>query len=835
MRYISVFLLILFLLVGSLTAQEGTETLTIEGLNDTVEIFWDDWGVPHIYASNTYDLAFAQGYVHTMDRWWQMEFSRHIAAGRVQELTGYNPSLMGTDLYLRTLGIYETARMEYETIYDEASLVVMEAFADGVNAYLNSHEPNELALEYRLLGIIGVQPEIYPWTPVDSIAWGKIMALQLGGNMDIEEVLASVSSILTPEMIADYLPEYPFGIKPSILLEEDLPITQAPLAAAPSGDTAGIRGVETTFIGGFDAEAASNLPFGDGMGIGSNNWVASGDVTETGLPLMANDMHLSIQMPSIWYEIGLHCAPVSEECPYNVVGFAFSPTPLVTAGHNDSISWAFTNVGPDTQDLYQIRVNPENDLQYEWDGEWRDMTVREETLNFGDGTEPIHFQVRMTHFGPIVNDTLDGFNNESPMALRWTSLEPGQLFMALIKLNAAQNWEEFRAALTYWDAPSQNVIYADVEGNIGYQMPGRIPVRVAGHTGQYPVPGWTSDYEWLGYIPFDYLPRIYNPERGWIATANQRVVPPAYYDYLREELGGEFGEDANFTNHLETAYGYRGNRINTLLEELQPHTIETFMQIHGDNFDGSAAEIVPFLADVEIEDATLAEVRDWLLEWDYFMNMDSPQAALYGYFWSRLVANLYNDQFGDTHRASGGNNEWWSVYQLLQEPENVWWDDINTDDITETPQDILLISLQEAYELAVEALGEDYTAWRWGAIHTTTFVSNPIGASGMAALENQVNRGPVETGGTGSAVNATSWRPGAMDFTVRAGPSERVIYDLSDWSNSRSMHTTGESGHPSSPHYDDMIDPWRNIEYRIMLWTREQVEAAAVRELILAP
>ncbi len=833
MRFTTIFLCILFVFIGSVVAQEE-ESLTLEGLNDTVEIFWDDWGVPHIYASNVYDLAFAQGYIQAMDRWWQMEFSRHIAAGRLQELTGYNPSLMGTDVYLRTLGIYETARLEYETNYSQHSLFIIEAFADGVNAYISSHTPNELALEYRLLSIIGVEPEIYPWTPVDSIAWGKVMALQLGGNMDVEELLSSILTVITPEMLQDYLPEYPYDSKPSILLPEDLPITQAPLTSRQV-DTVGIRGLDITPIGGYDPELAANyMPFGDGIGIGSNNWVASGEITETGLPLMANDMHLGIQMPSIWYEIGLHCTPVSEDCPYNVVGFAFSSSPLIVAGHNDRISWAFTNVGPDTQDLYQIRVNPDNDLQYEWDGEWRDMTVREETIRFGDDTDPITFQVRITHLGPIINDTLEGFNNDNPLALRWTSLEPGELFTALIQMNAAQNWQEFREALTYWDAPSQNIIYADVDGNIGYQMPGRIPIRAPGHTGQLPVPGWTSEYEWRGYIPFDYLPRIFNPERGWIASANQRVVPPAYYDYLQQELGDEFGADSNFTIHLETAYGYRGNRINTLLEDLKPHSIQTFMQMHGDNYDGSAAEILPYLADLTIEDAELATIRDWLLTWDYHMDMDSAQAVLYAHFWSRLANNIFNDQFQGVYRASGTNNELWAVYQLLQEPDNIWWDNIETDDI-ETPQDILLQSLQEAYDYAVETLGEDYTAWRWGAIHTTTFVSNPIGASGMTALEQQVNRGPVETAGTNNAINATSWRIGALDFSVRAGPSERVIYDLSDWSNSRSIHTTGQSGHPSNPHYDDMIDPWRNIEYRIMLWTREQVEAAAVRKLTLTP
>ncbi|MFW5691612.1 MAG: penicillin acylase family protein, partial [Chloroflexota bacterium] len=283
------------------------------------------------------------------------------------------------------------------------------------------------------------------------------------------------------------------------------------------------------------------------------------------------------------------------------------------------------------------------------------------------------------------------------------------------------------------------------------------------------------------------------------------------------------------------AYGYRGDRINTLLEELQPHSVDSFRQMHGDNYDGSAAELVPFFAELNIEDATLADMRDWLLEWDYHMNIDSPQAAFWANVWVALAANIYNDQLEGFSSASGGNNEYWATYLLMQEPENRWWDDVTTADVTETRDDILLESLAAGYTAAVNALGEDRDTWRWGALHTTTFISNPLGLSGVAVFENQVNRGPAETGGTNIAVNATSWDPGNGDFTVGAGPSERVIYDLSNWDNSVSIHTTGQSGHPASEHYDDMIDPWRFVEYRAMPFSREAVEAAAVDRLVLNP
>jgi penicillin G amidase len=559
------------------------------------------------------------------------------------------------------------------------------------------------------------------------------------------------------------------------------------------------------------------------------------------LPLLANDMHLGIQMPSIWYEIALHCRPASEDCPFEVAGFTFSPVPGVVAGHNANIAWAHTNTGPDTQDLYRIRVNPDDDLQYEWNGDWRNMTVREETLNFGDGSEPMSFQIRVTHLGPIINDNqldddgnLLGFNNEDPLALRWTAFEPGTILNAVLLLNKAADWDEFRQALEYWDTPSQNIVYADIEGNIGYQVPGKIPIRAAGHNGLLPVPGWTDEHDWLGYIPYDYLPRLHNPERGYIATANQAVVPLEYYDWLASELGDEFGEDSNFDISRIWAYGYRGARINQLLEDLAPHDTATLTEIHADNFNGSAAELLPLIAEIEINDSELEEILDWLLNWDYHMDMDSPQAALYANFWARLVSNIFNPQFGEAHTASGDNNELRAVYLLMQIPDHAWWNDPGTDQV-ETRDDIIVRSLREGYDAAVEALGSNRDDWRWGALHTATFVSNPLGLSGIDLIEGMVNRGPVETGGTNNAINATGWSVGAGNFAVRSLPSERVIYDLSDWGNSLSIHTTGQSGHPFSQHYDDMIDAWRNAEYRPMLWTREQVEAGVVNSLILTP
>ncbi|MCA9891229.1 MAG: penicillin acylase family protein, partial [Anaerolineae bacterium] len=394
-----------------------------------------------------------------------------------------------------------------------------------------------------------------------------------------------------------------------------------------------------------------------------------------------------------WYEVGLHCQPVTVECPFNVVGLTFSPAPTVVLGHNDNIGWGVTNVGWDTQDLYMLEINPDDPLQYRWNGEWRDMTVREEEIRFGDSEETVTIQVRETHLGPIITDNdvdddgnVSGFNNDEAMALHWTSYETGTIVSSLFALNQASNWDEFRDALRMWDAPSQNFVYADVEGNIGYQTPGRIPVRAAGHTGMLPVDGTTDENEWLGYLPFDYLPSVLNPDRNYIATANQALVPMDYYDQLAQELGDQFGEDANYVFGYRWAQGYRAERIVEMLQASDSHDFDTYQAIHGDNKLIFAEEIAPYVADVTFEDDTLTEARDWMLNWDYQMHMNSPQAALFAQFYVALADDLYNDQLGDV--ANANNRQMWATTLLMADPENVWWDDINTPE-TETRDDII--------------------------------------------------------------------------------------------------------------------------------------------------
>lgn len=806
----------------------------VPGLEDTATIRRDEWGVAHIYASSMHDLLFAQGYVQAQDRWWQMEFFRATGDGRLQELTGRNDDLMGNDAFIRTIGWRQAAERDIAEIFTDEDKSRLQAFTDGVNAYINGKDGGDLALDYSLLGVNGVTIPVRPWTMGDTVVWQKVMAWDLSNSMyDINR--AGLIDELGEDLYEGIEPPYPFDRNPTIVHPDNAEPTEASLASSGQTESvAGFADADLTFAG--NLTAGMRFAFGQGEGLGSNNWVVSGDLTESGKPLLANDPHLGIQMPSIWYEIGLHCRPRTDTCPMDVQGFTFGAFPGVVIGHNDRIAWGFTNVAPDVMDLYALKVNPDNPLQYEWDGEWRDMTVRDEVIRFGDSDETVTIQVRETHLGPVINDNRlgddglpGGFNAENPMALRWAALDPTRTVMAIFGLNTAQNWEEFRTAASDFHAPSQNLVYADIDGNIGYQTPGLIPIRPASVSGLVPVDGSISENEWLGYIPFDLLPRVLNPEHGYIHSANEALVPLEYYDWLAEQLADEYGEDINVVINTDWDDGYRGRRIVDRLSSEAPFNVGKFEDLQADNIFLPALEVMPQLEALEFEDAAVADARDWLLSWDGSMHMNSPQAALFGQFWTQLTQAIFSDQSPD---AAGGQ---WAVTRLMELPDDAWWDDVSTADVTETRDEILIRAFTAAYNANIEALGADRNAWRWGSLHTTTFVSNPLGQSGISLVEDIFNRGPVATSGSSGTVNAASWNVAGGNFSVRSGSSFRMIVDLNDLDNSVNMHTTGQSGHPYSPYYANMIEAWRNVTYKPMTFSDEAVTAAAKNTLTLRP
>ena len=771
-------------------------TLQVPGLQAPVTVIRDRWGVPHIYASNPHDLFFAQGYVHAQDRFWQMEFWRRLSSGRLAEVLG--KSALPTDRFVRTIGWHRAAAQDWERA-DPETRAVLEAYAEGVNAYISTHK-GRLGLEFTLLGLTGKKFDPEPWTPVHSIAWGKVMAWDLGGNMSYELLRAGIIARLGTGAVPHLMPAPPTD-RPVIVPH---PLTQATLQSIP----------EAVFTTHF---------LGEGDDLGSNNWVIAGSRTETGMPLLANDPHLGLQMPSIWYEVGLHCEPKGPDCPYNVVGASFAGVPGVVIGHNDRIVWGVTNVNPDVQDLFIEKVNPENPNQYEYRGRWEDMQIIREEIRVAGQEEPVVVFARITRHGPIINDIVGGEEEDwsygwQPLALSWTALQPGTLTRSILLLNRAQNWEDFREALSYWDVPSQNFIYADVDGNIGYQMPGRIPIRGKGD-GSVPVPGWTGEYEWVDYIPFDDLPRAFNPPEGYIVTANNAVVGPDFPYLLTVDWGDR------------TAL--RAQRIVELIEELTPISVDDMKAIQGDNLSVWTRTVLPYVTALSTDDPRLKEALDLLRAWDGRSTRDSAAAALFESFRLHLTERTFRDDLGDSLLRQAKSPVLYALEPVVKDPQSPWFDDRRTPK-TETRDEILLLALKDAVAELTERLGPNMEKWRWGDLHTATFKNQALGQSGIAWIERIFNRGPVATDGTAGAVNNTGYNLNAP-YDVRSGPSYRQSVDAGDWSRSVSMHTTGQSGHPFHRHYDDMIDPWRNIQYHPMLWSRTEVEAQAEGILRLVP
>ncbi|WP_341527210.1 penicillin acylase family protein [Nostoc sp. UHCC 0302] len=796
-------------------------TIQLPGIKTEVTVQRDKWGIPHIYAANSHDLFMAQGYIHAQDRFWQMDFWRHIGSGRLAEMFG--SSQVETDRYLRTMGWARVAQQEMQQINPEMK-AYLEAYAQGVNAYLAKHQGSALSLEYAVLKFLNPEYKPEPWQPLHSLTWGKVMAYDLGRNFQTEIERAILQKSLTPTQVEELFPPYPEGL-PVILPElqprgregeknTKLILDSPDIFPALESITQPIAALE-------------QLIGTTGVGIGSNNWVISGQRTTTGKPILANDPHLAVQMPSIWYEVGLHCTPKSAECPYNVTGFSFVGMLGIIIGHSDRIAWGVTNVESDVMDLYIEKINPSNPNQYEVNGKWVDMQLVTETIKVA-GSQPIDQTVRYTRHGPILSDVAPNLKEVKPsqqievpqnyaVALRWTALEPSRLGYAIPQINRAQNWQEFRAAASNYDVPAQNLVYADIEGNIGYQMPGKFPIRANGD-GRYPVPGWTDEYEWQGYIDFEKLPKSFNPDQGFIATANNLVA--SGYPYLITK---------------DWVYGYRAKRIVEMISQsTQPISLKDVQQIQGDNLNLNAQILVPLLQSISVNTPRLQVARKLLRDWDLQLEMTSPAAALFEVFWKHLLADTFHDQLPKKYFPDGGDRWYAVVKNLVKQPNSFWWDNRNTANVENRDQ-ILRQAFTEAVEELERIQSQDPKNWNWGKLHTITFRNATLGKSGVAPIEALFNRGSFATAGNGETVNANRWKPNKSSYEVTDIPSLRMIVDLANLNNSIAIHTPGQSGHAFHTHYTDMVEPWRKIEYHPMLGKQKAVANNTAATLRLIP
>lgn len=792
--------------------------ILLPGLDGPVDVYRDSFGVPHIYATTDHDLFMAQGYVQAQERFWQMDFWRHQAVGRLSELLG--SSTVDIDKYLQTLG-WERVAMQEWALLDNASKDILLAFTDGVNAYLETHSGADLSFEYAFLPAVNPGYTPAPWQPHETMAWAKAMAWDLRGNMETEIDRALLLADLTEEEVAILFPAYNFDKHPVIVTAPHITgeAAQPNQVRIPEESLTALARVRAGFT------LLDSLRGAGFEGIGSNSWALSGDLTATGMPLLANDPHLAAQLPSIWFEVGLHCRETTSTCNYNVTGFAFSAAPGVIIGHNDRIAWGFTNLGPDVMDLYIEKINPANPNQYEVNGEWVDMVLTPVTIKVAGG-EPVEITVRSTRHGPIVSDvSLSDFGADAgidlpenfAIALKWTALQPNFIFRSIWKINRAQNFDEFRDAARDFAAPAQNLLYADVDGNIGYQAPGRLPARNPWHDGMLPVPGWTDEYEWLEYLPFEWQPYAFNPPEGYIVTANNAVVGPEY----------------PFTLSREWDDGYRAQSIlEDILNAPGPIDIAYIRAMHGNNRNIAAETIIPILLEVPLEGEELHEARALLADWDFQSHMDSAPAAVFEVFWKNLLALGFGDNLPDYFQP-GGNATWFTIVEgLVTQPDHAWWDDVNTPE-RENRDDMIAIAFEAAVGELKDTLGKNPEQWTWGDLHTLTLRHDLM--DNFPLINAMFNEGPFRASGGSSIVNATGWRASSEGYGVRSVPSMRMIVDLGNLQNSLTIHTTGQSGHAGHPHYIDMADPWRMIDYHPMQWIFSEVERTAESHVVLKP
>ncbi|GAA3577112.1 penicillin acylase family protein [Nonomuraea rosea] len=789
-------------------------SLRLPGLTGSVEIYRDKSGIPHIYADTATDLFTAQGFVHAQDRFFEMDFRRHTTSGRLSELFG--KATLGNDKALRTMGWRKVAEQELPELAQDTQ-DYLKAYANGVNAWLAAN-PNasDRSLEYSVLKLQNGDYQPEKWTAADSVAWLKAMAWDLRSNMEDEIDRALALTKLPKERVEQLYPGYPYDRHATIVGEGTIDQGRFDQQAEPRRRATGAL---TQAAQTLDA-VPSTMGTDDRDGIGSNSWVISGRHTTSGKPLLANDPHLAPQMPSVWYQAGLHCRKITEECPYDVTGFTFSGMPGVIIGHTDKISWGFTNLGPDVADLFLEKVEGDT---YLYKGGQQKLETRQEQIKVAGGA-PVTITVKSTLHGPLINEVMPDARpggEANAVALQWTALTPGRTMDAVFALNRAGDWGEFKAAAALFDVPSQNLVYADTSGKIGYQAPGRIPVRLRGD-GTMPVPGWTGEYDWkTAPIPYDQLPAVEDPAEGFIVTANNAVIDPKRYQPLLTK---------------DWANGYRSERIRDRIKEaIGKGKIDAaaMSAIQQDTYNGFAETLVPALMQVDLAGPGGA-ARELLKTWDRTQGLDSAPAAYFNAVWRQVLTLTFNDDLPEQARPSGGDRWYEVVRRLLDAPSDPFWDDVSTKNRKETRDDILRQAMASAYQELAERLGTDVKSWRWGDLHELELVNGSLGTSGIGPVEALFNRGPIAVPGSKDAVNATGWNV-QRDYTITAVPSMRMIIDLSDLDKSQWINLTGASGHAFHGNYWDQADAWAKGELLPMRSKPESVKQAATHTLRLSP
>lgn len=746
-------------------------SLSLSSLKEKVTVFRDNMGVPHINAKNDHDLYMAQGYITAQDRLFQMDLSRRQASGQLSEVVG--KATLDRDKYFLTLGLRRAAQLSWDA-YPKDVQDVITWYAEGVNAYIkDAKATGKLPIEFSILGYTPTE-----WTPIDSLVIGKYMAFDLGGHWEGQAFRYYLLQHYPKEKALELFPTYPKDgatILPSI-----------------SGTVDITKSLTSAYIPNY-----AN---------GSNNWVVAGSKTASGKPLLANDPHLSLATPSIWYETHLHSNTV------DVQGVIFAGIPGIILGHNQNIAWGVTNVGPDVQDLYIEKRNPTNKNEFLYNGKYEPASTYSYTIQV-KGQKDIPYTVAETRHGPIISEFTGGDNTKEVFALKWTALQATTELMAILQMNRATNWDTFKEALTHFQAPAQNFVFASTDGTIAYRANGLIPIRKKGDS-LLPVPGWTDAYEWNGYIPWDKLPTIVNPAQGYIATANNKVI------------------DDSYPYHITNIWSqpYREMRIQEVLKNGKNLTVQEMQQLQMDTKDLRAQTLLPlFLAHLHLSNPSSIEkdALRLLQNWDYKEDKNAAAPLIFQTWINQIGTALFEKEFS-TELLNLFDGKALVLDTLLQKAANgedvAWIKDVGG----------FQVLLQSTFSKTINEIenmqGEQPSQWKWGAYHQIAF-SHPL--SSVKPLNLLFNNSPTyPTNGSATTVQAAGYnrQTGIVDH----GGSWRGVMDLSNLSRSYHLVGPGQSGYVWSNWYSNQKEAWTTGTYHTTITDWNQLEKSPYK-LVLKP
>jgi len=780
----------------------------LAGLSAEVEVVIDRWGVPHIFGSSDKDLARVLGYFHARDRLWQLDLLRRAAGGCLSEILG--EALYDYDVLYRVIGLRRTAEKIVKTL-DKDTLEIIDAYCDGVNAYIKS-APRYPTVEFRILGY-----EMEPWTPVDVLTLARNTGWNLAANWNVEMLRFAVAARVGDERMWEIIPRHgdpgPYII-PEVRRDykkidgriDDGGSVPGEQGSLPAGMDTG----RITALLKLDRKSRQTAASIAGAPMASNSWVLSPSKTASGGAILCNDPHLELLLPSVWYESHLRGDDI------DVTGVAFPGTPFIVLGHTPDVAWGATTTMSDTQDLYKLVTDPGRPGKYYYDGRWVpfEKVVEIVRVKIKGEIRERRLEVRSTVHGPVITDAVDFGKNTSPMALRWTGYEASDEVGALFGMARAKDWTSFREALRGLKVPMQKWVYADRKGHIGYVAGGLLPIRKKGD-GSSPAPGDDPEYGWAGFVPYEDNPSVYDPPAGYVATANNKIVPDSY-PYI-----------------VSTGYAapYRAMRIVEVLESGDNFNADDMARLQMDTKTKLGERIAPYFIrayDVggPADNEKLAELVEKLRAWDFSTSAESMVPTFFFESYRRAFSLTYRDEVsGDLW---GAIREEVSVYNGFDNGiENNFglFDDRNTPDRVEGRDDILVEAMTDAIEFLEDELGSNIDKWKWGKLHTIIF-DHPFGGQ-HPWLRKTLSVGPYPLAGSRGTVNNGFFRWWTSAYKVRSGPSMRHIVDFGNTESNRFTITVGQSGHRLSDHYSDQVHDWIAGEYHPSLTSRSAIENVA--------